>query len=295
LRGLYLGTSNNLCRMYSLSFVPPRGYVQLFAEELSGADQLEFKLPAAGGAIVLYDEAGTELEHVTYGLQQTAVSEGRLPDGAATITTFAGSVSPGASNYVLAWTGPVLNEVLARNQSAVASPWSNYVDFVELFNPGGSAASLAGMALGKSTAAEDCWTFPAGTSIPAGGYLVVWCDGSRAGSTNGSGPFNTGFSCPAKAAMSISSTPPPSRWTWSATATRCRRIHWQHRRELAPAGGANPGRDQSRRRHAGNGERPSLQTNGWLTRPPAMIGSSCITPPPWPLTWADCSSATILP
>jgi hypothetical protein len=196
LSGLYLGTSNNLCRIHSLSFVPPRGYVQLFAEELPGADQLEFKLPAAGGAIVLYDEAGIELERVIYGSQLTAVSQGRLPDGAAAIATFTGSVSPGASNYVLAWNGPVLNEVLARNQGAVVSPWGNPADFVELFNPGGSAASLAGMALGKSTAAGNRWIFPAGASIPAAGYLAVWCDSSRAASTNSSGPLNTGFSLP---------------------------------------------------------------------------------------------------
>jgi hypothetical protein len=196
LRDLYLGTSNNLGQIHSLSFVPPRGYAQLFAEELSGADQLEFKLPAAGGAIMLYDETGTELEHITYGLQQTAVSAGRLPDGAATIATFAGSVSPGASNYVLAWNGPVLNEVLARNQSAAASPWSSYVGFVELFNPGSNAASLAGIALGKSTAAGDYWTFPAGVNIPAGGYRVVWCDEAWAASTNSGEPFNAGFSLP---------------------------------------------------------------------------------------------------
>jgi hypothetical protein len=194
--GLYLGTSNNLCQIHSLSFVRPRGYVQLFAEELSGADQLEFKLPAAGGAIALYDEAGIELERVIYGPQLTAVSQGRLPDGAAAIATFTGSVSPGASNYVLAYNGPVLNEVLARNQSAVVSPWGNHADFVELFNPGGSAASLAGMALGKSTAAGDCWTFPAGASLPAAGYLVVWCDSSHAASTTSGGPLNTGFSLP---------------------------------------------------------------------------------------------------
>ena len=119
-----------------------------------------------------------------------------MPDGAAAITAFTGSVSPGASNYVLAWSGPVLNEVLARNQGAVASPWGNPADFVELFNPGGSAASLAGMALGKSTAAGDRWTFPAGASIPAASYLVVWCDSSHAASTNSSGPLNTGFTLP---------------------------------------------------------------------------------------------------
>jgi hypothetical protein len=194
LRGLYLATSNSVYHLRSLSFVAPRGYTQLFAEEQSGADQLEFKLPAVDGMIALYDEAAIELDRVTYGPQTTGVSEGRLPDGAAAITAFAGSVSPGASNYVLAYAGPVLNELLARNDRAVVSPWGNCADFVELFNPGGSAVSLDGMALGGSEDIGDAWMFPAGASIPAGGYLLVWCDGSHAASTDIAESLNTGFS-----------------------------------------------------------------------------------------------------
>lgn len=194
LRGLHFATSNALFRYNALSFVAPRGYAQLFAEELPGADQLEFKLPAAGGDIVLYSEAAAELERVTYGPQTQAVSEGRLPDGATTLATFTGSVSPGASNYVLAYTGPVLNEVLARNQRAVVSPWGNYADFVELYNGTGGTVALGGMALGRSLSAADRWTIPAGVNVPAGGYLVIWCDGSRSPSTSVAGPgLNAGF------------------------------------------------------------------------------------------------------
>jgi hypothetical protein len=123
LRGLFLTTSNAVCRLQSLSFIGPRGYARLFAEEQPGADQLEFKLLAAGGIIVLYDEAAVELERIAYGPQTTAVSEGRLPDGTATITAFAGSASPGSCNYLPAYAGPMLNEVLARNEHGVVSPW----------------------------------------------------------------------------------------------------------------------------------------------------------------------------
>lgn len=196
LRGLGFGTSNTVFQYQSLSFVAPRGFVQLFADELPGPQHLEFKLPAAGGAIILFDETAAELERVTYGSQIEAVSEGRLPDGAANIVAFAGSLSPGASNYVLAWTGPVLNEVLARNQRAVLSPWANYADFVELFNGSGSPVALGGLAIGRSTAANDRWTFPAGVNIPANGYLVIWCDGSRPASTSAGANLNAGFSLP---------------------------------------------------------------------------------------------------
>jgi len=194
LRGLYLGTSNTLFRYNALSFVAPRGYAQLFAEELPGADQLEFKLPSEAGAIALYSESGAELERVIYSQQTTAISEGRLPDGAANITSFNGSVSPGASNYVLVYNGPVLNEVLARNQRAVVSPWGSYADFVELYNGSGVGVDLGGMALGRSLSAGDRWTIPAGVTIGAGSYLRIWCDGSRAPSMTGSSSeLNTGF------------------------------------------------------------------------------------------------------
>lgn len=196
LRGLGFGTSNTVFRYQALSYVAPQGHVQLFADELPGANHLEFTLPAAGGAIVLYDETAAKLERVTYGPQTEAVSAGRLPDGTANIVAFPGSVSPGASNYQLTWTGPVLNEILARNQRAVVSPWGNYADFVELLNGSGSAIDLGGLAIGRSLAANDRWTIPFGVNLAAGAYLVIWCDGSRAASSSAGGPLNSGFNLP---------------------------------------------------------------------------------------------------
>jgi hypothetical protein len=196
LHGLGFGTSNQLFQYQALSFVAPQSYVQLFADELPGANHLEFKLPANGGAIVLYNEAAAELERVTYGPQTEAVSAGRLPDGGPTLVSFPGSASPGASNYQLTWTGPGLNEILARNDRAVVSPWGDYADFVELFNASGTAVDVGGLGLGRSSAVNQRWVVPAGVSIPANGYLVIWCDGSRPASTSAGGPLNAGFNLP---------------------------------------------------------------------------------------------------
>ena len=196
LRGLGFGTSNVVTRYNALSFVAPRGYAQLFADELPGANHLEFKLPAAGGTVILFNESAAELDRITYAQQTESVSEGRLPDGATNIVAFPGSISPGASNYLLAWTGVVLNEVLARNDRAAVSPWGNYADFVELFNPSGSPANVGGMALGRSTALSGRWVIPSGAVIPGNGHLVIWCDGSRAASTTSGGALNAGFNLP---------------------------------------------------------------------------------------------------
>jgi len=193
LQGIGFGISNAVFRYNALSFIGAGGFVRLFADELPGPEHLEFKLPAAGGVIVLYDPSATEIDRVSYGPQIEGVSQGRLPDGTTNIVSFAGCASPGASNYLLTWTGPVLSEVLARNQRAVISSWGNYPDFIELFNPAPTNFPMSGLGLARSLAPTDRWIFPAGVVIPAGGRLVVWCDGSRPASTSASGPLNAGF------------------------------------------------------------------------------------------------------
>jgi hypothetical protein len=88
----------------------------------------------------------------------------------------------------VSYTGPVLNEVLAR---AEPIPPGAYADFVELFNPNASGYDIGGMGL-SDEADEVKFVFAPGTTIPADGYLVVWCDGTRAAATNGA--LNSGFS-----------------------------------------------------------------------------------------------------
>lgn len=193
LKGLYLAISNTVFRYNALSFIGPRGYVVLYADEKPGAEHVEFRLPASGGTIVLYDATANQVDAISYGAQLEGVSEGRLPDGEAQIVAFVGSASPGSANYILESSRPVLNEVLAKNDHAVVNPWGAFSDYVELYNPAGTEFDLGGYALAKSLSGSPLWSFPAGTKIPAGGYIVVWCDSSHAPSSTGGGPFNTGF------------------------------------------------------------------------------------------------------
>ena len=193
LRGFYLGAASAICQLRALSFIAPRGYAQLLADENPGPNHLEFKLPASGGDITLYDPTGLKLGQVSYGPQLSGVSQGRLPDGSDTITNFDGSASPGAANYLLAWSGPLLNEVLARNKRALLDPWGNYADFVELFNPNPTAADLGSLALGQSHNDPHPWIFPAGTTIQGESYLLVWCDNTQPPSTQPGPVLNSGF------------------------------------------------------------------------------------------------------
>ena len=191
LQGIYLSTSNGLHQLTSLSFLPPSGHIQLFADEGVGADHLDFKLPASGGAITLSDPTGNPIQTVLYGVQSEGVSQGRLPDGSTQVTTFPGTASPGAPNYVSSYSGPVLNEVLARNKSV--SVGGKVVDYLELYNPNAGSFDLSGMSLSVNSLRPGQWVFPAGALIAGYGYLVVQCDGASPASTQVGG-FNLGQS-----------------------------------------------------------------------------------------------------
>jgi hypothetical protein len=194
LQGIYLAVSEALQQINSLSFIAAGGHIQLLADEQPGANHLDFKLEAAGDTIVLYDANAAELDRVTYGPQAQGVSQGRLPDGSPSLTSFPASPSPAASNYLLSYSGPTLNEVLAINNVAVTNAAGRTADFIELRNTNATAFDLAGMRLSTDPENASQWTFPAGVSIAANGYLVVWFDNERAASLANGPVLNTGFS-----------------------------------------------------------------------------------------------------
>jgi hypothetical protein len=194
LQGVYLSTTNALFQVRSLSFIAPGGFIQLFADELPGPDHLDFKLPSLGGFIALLDPTGAELSRLTYATQREGVSQGLLPDGSSTVTNFVASASPGASNYIPPYHGPVLNEVLARSEQHINYIDQRASDWIELHNPAPLALDLAGMSLSLNTRKPGQWTFPQGTIIQPYGFLVVWCDGAQPASTNTQANLNLGHS-----------------------------------------------------------------------------------------------------
>ena len=81
----------------------------------------------------------------------------------------------------------VINEVFARNES-LPNPDTSLASWVELHNPAATAADITDMSLSTSAAIPRMWVAPAGTVIPAGGYLVLQCDPALPASAS-----NTGF------------------------------------------------------------------------------------------------------
>lgn len=191
---VYLGTSNELYQLRSQSFIAPHDFVQLLADKSPGADHLDFKLAAAGDAIRLYNSTAQLVDSVNFVTQLQGVSAGRLPDGSTNIVSFPTTASPGAPNYLSAYTGPLLNEIMAKNVSTLYDANGHTPDWLELYNPTATGFNLAGMSLGTDPGKPGQWTFPAGSSVAGSGFLVIYCDGSRPSSTNVQPTLNTGFS-----------------------------------------------------------------------------------------------------
>ena len=75
----------------------------------------------------------------------------------------------------------VINEFLASNVACIQDPQGQYDDWIELYNPSGAPVNVGGMYLTDDLAFPRQYRipsdFPASTTIPAHGYLIVWADG----------------------------------------------------------------------------------------------------------------------
>ena len=70
-----------------------------------------------------------------------------------------------------------INEYSCANISSFADNFGNFEDWVELYNPTSSAVNLTGYYLSDVLSKPTKWSFGAGVSIPAGGYLRIWASG----------------------------------------------------------------------------------------------------------------------
>lgn len=71
----------------------------------------------------------------------------------------------------------LINELVVDNRSGIVTAEGLHSPWVELYNPGSQPYSLAGHGLSNDASQPLAWTFPAGTTVPASGYLLVWLDG----------------------------------------------------------------------------------------------------------------------
>jgi hypothetical protein len=70
----------------------------------------------------------------------------------------------------------LINEIVASNSTSAYDLNGESDDWVELYNTTSNSIDLSGMYLSDDATNLIKWAFPIGTSIPANGYLLVWCD-----------------------------------------------------------------------------------------------------------------------
>ncbi|MDE0596288.1 MAG: lamin tail domain-containing protein [Roseibacillus sp.] len=86
---------------------------------------------------------------------------------------------------------PIISEFMASNSDALADGDGNYPDWIEMHNPDAVEIDLAGWGLRDDM---ETWRFPVGTSIPGGGYLVVFASGQAVEDyVDGGGHLHTTF------------------------------------------------------------------------------------------------------
>ena len=92
--------------------------------------------------------------------------------------------------------GVVIHEVQSTNTS-LPDPFNQLIDWVEIYNPDSASFDLSGHYLSDSASNRIKFTFPTGTTLAAGGYLIVWCGSTTDFAISGTYPAGqlraTGF------------------------------------------------------------------------------------------------------
>ncbi len=83
-------------------------------------------------------------------------------------------ITPGVAQPVL------INEIEPDNRTGIVDGAGAHSAWLELYNPGTAAYDLTGHTLTNDPSQPTMWKFPARTTVPAGGYLLVWLDNQPA-------------------------------------------------------------------------------------------------------------------
>lgn len=124
------------------------------------------------GAAVANYSAGTKVRYYIEARGSNAARAARFSPARAENETHSYRVSIATASY----SPVVINEFMASNSSTIADPQGEFDDWIELRNLTDSPVDLTGRYLSDAPNNPRKWQFPAGTIIPANGYLLVWAD-----------------------------------------------------------------------------------------------------------------------
>lgn len=155
----------------------PGGYMVVYASgknrvNPAGALHTNFRLSAKGELVRLSNAEGEVVSQMRYesanpdqsfSRENTGIVTGELPPTPGRENVDAGSQDALAKLFSNSL-GLYINEVYYGGRG---------VDWVELRNEGAASADLSGMGLSDNPDKPRRWQFPEGTTLPAGGYVVV--------------------------------------------------------------------------------------------------------------------------
>ncbi len=145
--------------------IPARGFM-VFYQSTTG-----ITLNNAGDDVnLLKPDGATVVDSYSYSSSANDVSHGREVDGGSTWVTF-DTPTPGASNGGTSNLADlvVLNEFLPDPLSLYTEEW------IELYNPSDVSVDVSGYVLDDiTTGGTGAYTIPAGTTIPANGFIVFY-------------------------------------------------------------------------------------------------------------------------
>lgn len=100
-----------------------------------------------------------------------------------------GVLSPDIKKVSAAGGSVTINEICAKNSQKAASDGGFY-DWIELYNSSGSSVDISGWGLTDKAAKPYKFKFADGTSVPAGGRILIFCDSTAGASNTAIAPFS---------------------------------------------------------------------------------------------------------
>ena len=170
--------------------IAANGYLIVWADEdLEQAGlHADFKLSAGGETVLLVDAGQAVVDSITYTDQEPDATFGRFPNGTGDFRLMQATFNaentdelpdePEAPEFeTSALRGDlVVNEFMAANDATMADQDGEFEDWIELYNNSNATIDLGGFSLSDDLTEPNKWAFPAGTTIAANGYLIIWAD-----------------------------------------------------------------------------------------------------------------------
>ena len=180
LSGFYLSddvTTPDQWQLPAGTLIPADSYLIIWAddESVEGAFHANFKLSAGGETIRFSDSQLSMVDEVEFGAQTTDLGYARFPNGFGAFRIQAATFN--STNDIQSMTtGVVVNEILASNNSGQVDEAGDFEDWIELYNNNETDVDLSGFYLTDNGESLQKWIIPAGTILPAKGYLIIWAD-----------------------------------------------------------------------------------------------------------------------